>query len=71
MILTKICDLCGWANDNNAGACHHCGGQTAERLVKGRWITFAIKAPTIKLGAYYSPGIRNAFAEPTGTPHVD
>lgn len=25
IILTWLCRFCGWANDNNAGACRKCG----------------------------------------------
>lgn len=26
MIITWTCELCGWNNDNNPGACRKCGG---------------------------------------------
>ncbi len=48
MIITWICGLCSWANDNNAGPCRRCGGQTEERLVRGKWKTITIKEPTAK-----------------------
>lgn len=58
VILTWTCDLCGHNNDNNDGPCRHCGGQTEERLVKGKWRTILTKAPTIKLVGYYNPAVR-------------
>lgn len=66
MIFTSTCDLCGHNNDNNNGPCHHCGGQTEERRVKGRYVTFAVKKPTIALHGYYNPSVREDFA-PTVT----
>lgn len=47
MILTWVCQFCGWANDNNDGPCRKCGGQTEERMVKGRWRTVVIKPPRL------------------------
>ena len=61
MILTSTCDLCGHNNDNNSGPCHRCGGQTEERRVRGRYVTFAIKRPTIPLKGYYNPHVREDF----------
>jgi hypothetical protein len=34
-----------WANDNNDGPCHRCGGHTEMRLVRGRWKEVTIKEP--------------------------
>jgi hypothetical protein len=61
MILTWTCDLCGHNNDNNNGPCRHCGGQTEERLVKGRYVTVVVKKPTIELRGYYNPRVRAAL----------
>lgn len=61
MILTWTCDLCGHCNDNNNGPCHHCGGKTEERRVKGRYVTFAVKRPTIAMRGYYNPRVREDF----------
>lgn len=58
MIVTWTCDLCGWNNDNNNGPCHHCGGQTEEVLVRGRYKTVVTKKPTIPMSGYYSPAVR-------------
>ena len=69
MIITSTCDLCGHLNDNNNGPCRHCGGQTKERLVRGRYVTFAVKRPTIPLRGYYNPSVREDFAETQEAPH--
>jgi hypothetical protein len=61
MIWTWTCDLCGHCNDNNPGPCRHCGGRTEERLVGGRYITFAVKRPTIPLQGYYNARVREDF----------
>ena len=60
MILTWTCDLCGHNNDNNNGPCRHCGGQTEERCVRGKWVTIVVKKPTIELLGYYNPRVRKA-----------
>jgi len=60
MIITWTCDLCGWNNDNNDGPCRHCGGQTEEKMVHGKWRTICTKRPTIHLKGYYNPSVRNA-----------
>ena len=57
MIITRTCDLCGWNNDNNNGPCRRCGGQTEERLVKGRWQTVLVKPPTEPMQSYYNPAV--------------
>ena len=57
MILTWTCDLCGWGNDNNNGPCRRCGGQTEERLIRGKYRTLIVKPPTIELHGYYNPNI--------------
>ncbi len=67
MILTWTCDLCGHNNDNHKGPCHRCGGQTEERMVRGKYVTYAIKKPTIEMRGYYNPRVRDDFpAKPTG-----
>ena len=58
-IITWTCDLCGHANDNNNGPCRHCGGQTEERLRKGKWRTVVVKRPMIELKGYYNPAVKN------------
>jgi hypothetical protein len=45
VIITWVCQFCGWANDNNDGPCRKCGGQTEERLVKGKWRTVTVRQP--------------------------
>ena len=45
MILTWVCQFCGWANDNNNGACHNCEGETEARLKGGRWVEITVKQP--------------------------
>jgi len=57
MILTWTCDLCGWNNDNNSGACRKCGGQTKEMLVRGKWKIVIVKKPTIAMRGYYNPAV--------------
>jgi hypothetical protein len=59
-ILTWICDLCGWANDNNDKPCRHCGGQTEQRLIRGKWRIIVIKEPTLELKGSYNPNVRRA-----------
>jgi hypothetical protein len=61
MILTRTCDLCGWNNDNNDGSCRHCGGETEERLIRGKWWTFMTKEPSIPLKGTYNPKVRRAI----------
>ena len=34
MILSWMCQQCGWMNDNNPHECRRCGGDT--RFVKGK-----------------------------------
>lgn len=60
MIVTTTCDLCGWNNDNNFGPCRKCGGQTEERLIRGRYRTIIVKKPDIPLRGYYNPDVREA-----------
>lgn len=43
MIVTWHCQQCGWANDNNPGACRRCGGDEDDR---GR---VKVKADTEKI----------------------
>jgi hypothetical protein len=57
MILTWTCDLCGWNNDNNGGACHKCGGETKEMLVGRRMRTVIVKKPTIPMRGYYNSAV--------------
>lgn len=57
MILTWTCDLCGWLNDNNGGACHKCHGETKTMLVRGRTKTVIVKKPTIEMRRYYNPAV--------------
>lgn len=45
MILTWNCRFCMWANDNNNGPCHRCGGHTEMKMVNGRWKEVTIKEP--------------------------
>jgi hypothetical protein len=58
MIITVVCDLCGWANDNNNGPCRRCGGRTEERMVKGKLRTVIVEKPKIALKGYYNPSIK-------------
>ena len=60
MIVTTTCDLCGWNNDNNPGPCRRCGGQTEEKLVRGKWRTYIVTPPKIKLQGYYNPAVKTA-----------
>jgi hypothetical protein len=57
MITTKTCDLCGWNNDSTHGSCRRCGGQTEERLIRGKWRTVLTKPPTIAMTGYYNPDV--------------
>jgi hypothetical protein len=45
MILTWNCRFCMWANDNNNGPCHRCGGHTEMKMVNGRWKEVTLKEP--------------------------
>lgn len=36
MIVSWRCEQCGWMNDNNAGDCRRCGGNTEFQTVRGR-----------------------------------
>jgi ribosomal protein L40E len=45
MIITWICQFCGWANDNNNGPCRKCEAHTEMRLVKGKWKEVTIVEP--------------------------
>ena len=67
MIVTRTCDLCGWntgprtmrtrrARWNN-DACRHCGGQTEERLIRGKWQTIMVKPPTMELQGFHNPAV--------------
>jgi hypothetical protein len=66
MILTWTCDLCGYLNDNNNGACRHCAGETEQRRVRGQYVTYAVRRPTIKMNGYYNPRVREDFADDRG-----
>jgi len=57
VILTWTCDLCGWNNDNNGGACRKCGGETKEMKVRGRMRPVIVKKPTIEMLGYYNPAV--------------
>jgi hypothetical protein len=57
MIINQTCDLCGWNNDNNDGPCRKCGGQTKEKLIRGKWRTVIVRAPEIELHGYYNPAV--------------
>lgn len=46
MILSWMCQQCGWMNDNNGGACRRCGG---DEDAKGR---VSIKADHAKIAAF-------------------
>ena len=50
MIVTWTCPFCGWNNDNNDGPCHDCGGQTEERMIKGKWRSVTVKPPREGMG---------------------
>ena len=52
-IITVTCDLCGHNNSRN-GACYHCGGETKEQLIKGRWKTVLTRKPTIPMQGFYN-----------------
>lgn len=58
MIVTHTCDLCGWNNDNNLGPCSRCGGETKEKLIRGKWRTVIVKKPTLAMTGYYNPDVR-------------
>jgi hypothetical protein len=45
MILTWVCQFCGWANDNNNGPCRKCGGLVEAQLVNGHWRQVAVIPP--------------------------
>ncbi len=46
MIITWQCQQCGWANDNNGGACRRCGG---DEDAKGR---IKVRADNAKISAF-------------------
>lgn len=57
MIITWTCDLCGTNNDGSHRDCRHCGGETKEMLVKGKYKTVLVKKPTIPMQGYYNPHV--------------
>jgi len=63
MIITRTCDVCGYANDNNNGPCHNCGGQTEQRLIRGRWQTVLITEPTRPQTGFYNSKVRRLNGE--------
>jgi hypothetical protein len=46
MIISWMCQQCGWMNDNNMGACRRCGG---DEDAKGR---VKVKADRAKIAAF-------------------
>jgi hypothetical protein len=50
MIVSRMCQQCGWMNDNNGGACHRCGG---DYDANGN---ITIKADLAKVAAFDSLG---------------
>ena len=48
VILTWVCEFCGWANDNNNGPCRKCGGQVESQMVKGYWRRVVVRPPNQK-----------------------
>lgn len=59
MIVTILCDFCGWANDNNFGPCHKCGGHVEEKRVRGKYKTVIVKKPDIPMPhGYYNQDLK-------------